>query len=633
MSPTPEHDEAFFRRLVDSASDLIVVLDGEGRVAFANPSVGRVLGYAPESVLGRSAFELVHPDDLATVEEAIATEFAGKTSVWYIEIRMRAADGEWVPLEVKGRRDRTSPTPRIVVHARDLRERRRVEHALRDQYAWTRALVDASPLAIVTLDEAQTVTFWNPVAERLFGWTAQEVLGRPLPIWEPDAAVEGERIHQVLTEGQSFSMYEGRRRRRDGRFVDVSISLAPLRDAEGAIRGVIKTLSDIGQQKQLEHRFRQAEQLDATGRLAGGIAHDFNNLLGTIVTSASLIREELPTGSPLLADADAILEAARRANVLTRQLRTVGRRHASRPRRLALDAAVAAIEVEGRAKLPVGVRSTFSAGAPEVHVVADPEQLREAVLQLVANAADAMPNGGQLALETRVLRLVGADAAASEVHPGTYALVAISDTGVGMPPDVLERCFEPFFTTKQRRDNPGLGLAAAYAIARQFGGGLVASSEPGIGTTMRLYVPVAADEAPRRTSQELPAYSGRATETVLLVEDDATFRAVVKRALTQHGYTVLDAAAGAEALLVHEQHPGTIDLLVTDLVMPDISGRELALRLRPLRPGLRVLYMSGYSADVLRGAGGLNAHEAFIQKPFAPADFVGAVRGLLDVLA
>jgi PAS domain S-box-containing protein len=630
---SPEHDEQFFRRLVDSASDLIVVLDGAGVVEFASPSVARVLGHAPETLLGKSAIDQVHPDDLVTVRDAIADEFAGRTSIWYIEIRVRASDGEWVPLEVKGRRDSSSPTPRLVVHARDLRERRRVEHALREQHAWTRALVEASPLAIVTLDEAKNITFWNPVAERLFGWTAQEVLGGPMPIWEADSLEESERIHQVLTEGRSFPTYPGQRRRRDGQVVDVNISLAPLRSADGVIRGIIKMLSDTGLQKRIEHRFRQAEQLDATGRLAGGISHDFNNLLGTIVTSASLIREELPADSPLVVDTEAILDAARRANALTKQLRTVGRRHVSHPQRLALDTAMAAIEAEARAMLPSPVLCTFSAGAPDVYVVADPDQLREAVMQLVANAVDAMPSGGRLAIETRVVSVGADDASASHVHPGRYAMIAVSDTGVGMTSDVRARCFEPFFTTKSRRSNPGLGLAAAFAIARQFGGGLEASSEPGIGTTMRLFVPAALEEEPRRISQELPAYAGRASGTVLLVEDDATFRAVVKRALTQHGYAVLDAAGGIEALLTHEQHSGTIDLLVTDLVMPDLSGRELALRLRALRPGLRVLYMSGYSADMLRSSGGLHPHEAFIQKPFEPADFVGAVRELFDVLA
>jgi len=633
LTSSLEYDESFFRRLVDNASDLIVVLDGAGAVEFASPSVARVLGYSPKAVAGKSAIDLVHPDDLPMVRESIADEFAGRTTAWYIEIRLRAADGEWVPLEVKGRADRTSKTPRLIVHARDLRERRRVEHALREQHAWTRALVEASPIAIISLDTSKVVTFWNPVAERLFGWSAHEVLGGPIPIWRSESAVESERVQQVLTEGLSFPSYEGRRRRRDGHEIDVSISLAPLRGADGSIRGVIKMVSDIGLQKQLEHRFRQAEQLDATGRLAGGISHDFNNLLGTIVTSASLIRDEVPVDSPVHADAEAILDAARRANELTKQLRTVGRRHASRPKRLSLDATVAAIVAEARAMLPASVSLSARPSAPDAHVLADPDQLREAVMQLVRNAADAMPSGGRLTIETRVVDISDSEATASQVHPGTYAMVAVSDTGVGMPPDVLARCFEPFYTTKLRKSNPGLGLAAAYAIARQFGGGLVASSEPGIGTTMRLYAPKAADKTPSRSSQEVPAYAGRVTETVLLVEDDATFRAVVKRALAQHGYTVLDAAGGVEALLVHEQHAGTIDLLVTDLVMPDISGRELAVRLRALRPGLRVLYMSGYTADVLRGSGGLSAHEAFIQKPFEPADFVGAVRGLFDLLA
>ncbi len=628
-------DEAFYRRLVENASDLIAVVDATGTIEYVSPAVERVLGFPSDTARGRSALDVVHPDDRDATVQALQEELAGIHTRWYIELRMRSATGEWIPLEVKGRLDERSPTPRMIIHARDLRERLRVEQQLDDQHQWNRALVESSPIAIITLDRSLTTTSWNAAAERMFGWSAQEVLGRELPIVPTDAPDHRARLREALEEGRSFPAFETQRVRRDGRFVDVSVSLAPIRGADGSVHGVMKLVSDITQQKLLERQFRQAEQLDATARLTSGIAHDFNNLLGTIVTSAGLLRDELDASSPLHGDAEAILDAAHRAAELTRQLRTLGRRKNGQTTRLDVAGFTHALGDGLRALVPPSISLTFDNIVESGHVIAEAAQLREAVHRLVTNAVEAMPRGGALTVAARLVTMNDQDATAAQLHPGRYAMLAISDTGVGMPEDVLARCFEPFYTTKHRKTNPGLGLATAYAIARQAGGGISASSAVGIGTTMRLYLPLVADEAPVRVTPSVaqPTVSGPTTGTVLLVEDDGVFRAVVRRALTQQGYRVLDAGGGTEALFAFEQHGGTVDLLVTDLVMPDISGRELARRLRSLQTGLPVLYMSGYTADVLRENGGLDRSEAFIQKPFSPADFIGTVRNLFELLA
>ena len=635
MPTPPDHDESFFRNLVENASDLIFVVDAAGTIEYASPSVQRVLGIAPATLVGRPGLSLLHPDDVETALQALAAEIEGRTEVWYIEVRMRAADGTWIPLETKGRAEPNGVAPRLVIHARDLRERRRAEQQLRDQFAWTKALVETSPIAIITLDRSFTVTSWNPAAERIFGWSAHDVVGGRLPILPADSPEETEWLTQTIADGKTFSSYDTRRKRRDGRLVDVSISLAPIRTADGRIEGAIKLVADTTVQRALERQFQRAEQLDATGRLAGGIAHDFNNLLGLIMTSASLLRDETPEHSPSREDADSIINAARRASDLTRQLLTLARRKSPQTRRLDLGGFVGALQIDAReaanaATSPIQVQ--FVPGAANVHVIADPDQMREALLRLISNAIDAMPTGGTLTVETRVVELRGDEAITAQVHPGSYAMVAVSDNGVGMSADVLVHCFEPFFTTKERRNNPGLGLATAFAIVRQVGGGLSGSSARGIGTTMRLYLPTIDETIEPRSSTPRGTQPADCSGTILLVEDDGTFRAVVRRALAQHGYTVLDAGGGIEALMVVDQHPGAIDLLVTDLVMPGIGGRELARRLTALRPGLRVLYMSGYAPDVLRESGGLASSEAFIQKPFSPDDFVGSVRGMIDLL-
>ena len=635
MPTSLDRDESFFRNLVENASDLIFVVDAAGTIEYASPSVQRVLGIAPATLVGRSGLSLVHPDDVETALQALAAEIEGRTEVRYIEVRMRSADGSWIPLETKGRAESNTTTPRLVIHARDLRERRRAEQQLRDQFAWTKALVETSPIAIITLDRSFTVTSWNPAAERIFGWSAHDVVGGRLPILPANSPEEYEWLTQTIGEGQTFSSYDTRRQRRDGRLVDVSISLAPIRTADGRIEGAIKLVTDTTVQKALERQFQRAEQLDATGRLAGGIAHDFNNLFGLIMTSASLLRDETPEHSPSREDAESIINAARRASDLTRQLLTLARRKSPQTRRLDLGGFVGALQIDAReaanaATSPIQLQ--FVAGAENVHVIADPDQMREALLRLISNAVDAMPTGGTLTVETRVVELRGDEAIASQVHPGSYAMVAVSDNGVGMSADVLAHCFEPFFTTKERRNNPGLGLATAFAIVRQVGGGLSGSSARGIGTTMRLYLPTIGETIEPKVATPRGTQAADCSGTILLVEDDGTFRAVVRRALAQHGYTVLDAGGGIEALMVVDQHPGAIDLLVTDLVMLGIGGRELARRLTALRPGLRVLYMSGYAPDVLRESGGLTSSEAFIQKPFSPDDFVGSVRGMIELL-
>jgi PAS domain S-box-containing protein len=628
------NDESFFRRLVEYSTDLTAVLSGEGAIEYVSPSVVALLGHHPESIGGQSVTSLLHPDDIEPTLAALADELAGRNSLWYLEVRVRSALGEWIPLEVKARRDPEAASPRVIIHARDLRERYRVEAQLRDQHAWSRALVDASPIAIITLDTSLIVTSWNTAAERLFGWTSREVVGGPLPTLPDDDTEEIGSMRAMAHDARSVSRsYDARRMRRDGRLIDVGVLLAPIRSPAGTVTGILKLVSDITAQKALERQFRQSEQLEATGRLAGGIAHDFNNLLGTIMTSAGLLVDELPAGSGAREDAEAIIIAVRRAGELTRQLLTLARRKSPQTTRIDLPALVATLEETARAAAP-NILVSFARVVDSLEVIADTDDLRDALQCLITNAIEAMPTGGTLSVETQRVTLLEADAATAQLPPGEYAMIAVSDSGVGMPADVMSNCFAPYFTTKQQKKNPGLGLATVFAIARQCAGGIAASSAVGIGTTMRLYLPLVSDPAAVRATPPRPAEPiVEGAPTILLVEDDHTFRAVVRRALESQGYRVLDAGGGVDALSALERHRGSIELLVTDIVMPDIAGNELAKRLRVLRPTLRVLYMSGYTADVLRERGGLQSHEAFIQKPFTPADFVGAVKNLFDVLS
>ena len=636
-APMPGRDDQFFRTLVESSQDFIVVIDHEGSLTYVSPSLQRVLAFEPSQLLGHSAFEFVHPDDHDTARRALADELAGTQPAWYIDVRLLNALGEWIPVEVKGWLDRSQQAPRIIIHARDLRWRKHMEQMLSEQDAWMRALVSASPLAIITVDTSLVVRSWSTAAERMFDWKAEEVLGMTLPILPDGQPEERELLWNAINEGKRFDAFPTRRARRDGRLIDVNVSVAPIRDAAGHITGAIKLIADTSQQRALDRQYQQSQALDTAWRLAGGIAHDFNNLLSTILASAEFLVNDTPGGSQLREDAEAIVGAVAKAHVLTRQLQGLSRRPQGKVNRVEVTAELQGQipEIRDRIDPRISVESALS--SDEKFAKIDAEQLRQLVDQLTQNACDAMPRGGTLTFETAVVEL-DRDTAVGDVRirPGEYVLLAISDTGEGMTAETAVRAIEPFYTTHDDGHHQGLGLATAYAITRQAGGGMAIASLVGMGTTVRIYLPRIKSAGSPRASGESRAVTGDSTSasqpTVLLVDDDGTLRATIRRALLQAGFNVLDAAGGAEALVVSETHPENIDLLLTDVVMPDVSGRELASRLRVQRPKLRVLYISGYSADAIRRDGGLGASEAFLQKPFTTGALVGAVRGLVEFL-
>ena len=635
--PTPGPGDQFFRTLVESSQDLIVVIDHDGLITYVSPSLQRVLGFTPEQQVGHSAFEFVHPEDHETALRALRDQLAGTQASWYIDVRLLTSGGEWIPVEVQGWLDHSVQPPRVVIHARDMRWRIRMERLLGEQDAWMRALVAASPLAIITVDTALTVHSWNPAAERIFDWKAEEVLGLPLPIFPEGQPEERDLLWNAITRGKRFDVYPTRRARRDGRLIDVNVSVAPIRDADGHITGAIKLVADTSQQRALDRQFQQSQALDTAWRLAGGIAHDFNNLLATILTSAEFVLDEVAKGSQASADVETIIGATARARELTHQLLGLGRRPRRKEQRAEVGSALQAQipDLRDRVSADVVVESAIS--GDELFASIDAEQLRQLVDHLAQNACDAMPRGGTLTIEATPV-VLDRDTAVGDarIRPGEYVLLAISDTGEGMSAEVAIRAFEPFFTTHEDGRHQGLGLATAYAIARQVGGGIAIASVSGVGTTVRVYLPRIGAEPARPLSADARITPTEPLDlhqpTILLVEDDGTLRATIRRALLQAGFNVLDAAGGAEALVVNETHPEQIQLLVTDVVMPDVSGRELSSRLRALRPTLKVLYMSGHSADSFRSGGGLGAAEAFLQKPFTPSALVGAVRGLLDFL-
>ena len=506
----------------------------------------------------------------------------------------------------------------------------RAERALREANEHLAAVIQSSPLAIYTLDPRSTVLTWNRAAEALYGWQAAELIGRPLPTIGHDVEDHG-RLRDRVLRGESLRGVEVTRRRKDGTSVNISLSVAPLHDAAGRVTGMLSLAADVTEMRQLEVQYRQAQKMEAVGRLAGGIAHDFNNLLTAIIGTTALVLEDLGLESRARLDIQEIEKAAKRAAGLTRQLLIFSRQQVLEPRALDLNALVGNLEKMLHRLIGEDIELRTKQATALGAVRADPGQLEQAIVNLVVNARDAMPQGGRLTIETADVELDrGYVAGHVPTQPGPYVLLAISDTGVGMDGATKARLFEPFFTTKEPGRGTGLGLATVYGIVKQSGGYIWTYSELGHGTTFKIYLPRVAEtpEAPESTTS--PPTPVRGSETLLVVEDQEEVRKLTKRVLEARGYTVLAARNGAEALEIVAQHPSRIHLMITDVVMPGMNGRELAQHARARRSYLKVLYVSGYTGEAVLQHRLLEPGVAFLQKPFTPDVLARKTREVLD---
>jgi PAS domain S-box-containing protein len=493
-----------------------------------------------------------------------------------------------------------------------------------------RRLMEHASDAIVLLDVAGRVLEVNRRAEELLGRPAGEVVGSSYEGLVPAAERDAWRAEFAML------LRDGSVRRDNVRFdgaggrpvcVDYTASVVDL----GGERVILAIVHDASERERLEGQLRQSQKMEAVGRLAGGVAHDFNNLLTVINGYGELLLDRLAPGDPARELMREMTRAGERATSLTRQLLTFSRQQAVEHSVLDLNAVVADVTKMLRRLIGEDIELANVPAPALGSVRADPGQLEQILINLAVNARDAMPQGGRLTIETGIVELDDAYARSHpDVRPGPYALLAVSDTGTGMDEQTRSHIFEPFFTTKEAGKGTGLGLAVVHGIVRQAGGHVEVYSEPGRGSTFKVYLP-RAEEAPRpaRPTGDLPRNTS-GTETVLLVEDAEMVRLVARHALQIGGYTVLEASDGEAALRVAEGHAGRIDLLLTDVVMPRMGGRELAERLTRARPGLRVLYLSGYTDEAVVRHGLLEADAAFLQKPFSPASLAAKVRAVLD---
>ena len=521
-----------------------------------------------------------------------------------------------------------------VVGARGQREQRRLESALRRSEERLRAVMDVAPVAIIRVDRNYHVQFWNPAAERIFGWTAEEVLGRPYPLGDPRHKDEAKELFDRAFSGHTHKAVEIRRTRKDGTPVHIRMWNATIRDDSGEVIGLVGVLADVTEQRALEQRLLQSQKLEAVGQLAGGIAHDFNNVLTAVRGHAELLLEGTSAEGSGRQDLEEIRRNADRATRLTRQLLAFSRQQVLQPRVVDLGAVVSGMETMLRRLIGEHIRLDLSIEEGLGRVEADPTQIEQVLLNLAVNARDAMVDGGRLLLRLENAELTTEQARSYpyQVIPGRYVRLVVSDTGHGMSEEVRGRVFEPFFTTKGLSHGTGLGLATVFGIVKQSGGYIWVHSEERRGSDFEVLLPRVEKALPRtRQPRDTAAAGGGGSETVLLVEDDEAVRRLAHRVLKRSGYTVLEAGHPLDALdTVLPSHDGPIHLLVTDVVMPDMDGHQLAEHVAARYPGIRTIFMSGYTEDEVVRRGIVTGSSLFLQKPFGPHDLVRSVREMLD---
>ena len=737
--------EQRLRLFVDAMPTIMWTTDTQLRISsIAGAALKHAGGDAAEAIGGDIAEYATSPGGPESAR-ALEGEAVSTTAEW---------NGRSFDVHIEPLRDQDGTITGTIGIALDVTERRESEREAAQYFELLRTIVESAPVAIIVLDEDGNVSLWNQSAERMFGWHSSEVIGRPPPHVPSDMRSEFEQGRRLVRSGGKTQQIDGRRVTKEGRMLDVVVTVSPVYGADGHYHGTmgivedvtqqrlseerqqrlnaiieaspdfvatfdverrtlfinqagrdmlglapgidvrettldqfcaagtvemlerlalplalaegkwsgeaaLRTVSgeevlawltivahrggdgdlafisavaqDISQRRYLEDQLRQSQKMEAVGRLAGGVAHDFNNLLTAIAGHTELLLEDLGEDAEIRGDIEEVLHAVDRASALTRQLLAFSRRQVLQPKLLDVNQVISDLGRLLRRLIGPDVRLDTVLDPEVGRVRADRGQIEQVLMNLLVNARDALPQGGVVELRTMVLA-VSEDSAEHRqgVMPGLYVEVAVADNGVGMSETLLSRIFEPFFTTKEQGKGTGLGLPTVFGIVSQSGGHVLVESEPAAGSTFRVLLPRVEDTVEEETQEAVVSQDSGGSETVLLVEDEAAVRRLGCRILERRGYTVVEAESGAAALRLFERLAPGIAMLVTDVVMPEMSGSELARRLRAMKPSLPVLFTSGYAADAIAQNGELGANTAFLEKPFTPDALAQKVRELLD---
>ena len=624
-----------FRSLLESAPDATIVADPQGRIILVNAQGEQLFGYAREEMVGELV-EMILP-------ERFRADHVGHRSAFHRapqfrpmgsgrDLTGRRKDGTEFPVEVSLSPVETDDGMLISATIRDSSARRQREAELVEARAGAEAaarriqtLIEATPLAILELDRNECVLSWNLAAEKMFGWRAEEVIGRKLPTIPEDRRGELALLLEASAAAAPLQGFETRRRRKDGSMIDVSVWNAPRRDASGAVDGMIGIAADITEQKRIEEHLRQSQRLKAVGQLTGGIAHEFNNLLQTILGNLDLLGDRLHGQRDAVEILERVIRAGTRGAELTHQLLAFSRRQPLRPEPFSPKDELRGLENLVRAT--IGAQYTIRVDVPaEIsRALADTTQLDNAILNLVINSRDAMVDGGTIIIRAENVMLESDRARDLDVAPGRYVAIEVTDTGMGMSPEVLAHAAEPFFTTKAIGKGTGLGLSMVHGFVKQSGGAMEIVSALGKGTTVRLLLPTTTEIADQQAVKPRPRLVGVRNVTVLVVEDEPDVLGTAAAMLRSLGYGVIEAADGPAALAALQQ-AGPVDVLFTDVILPKgMSGRDLARVAQAHQPELKVIYTSGYNENVIVHDGVLDEGVTLVRKPYSKEDLLAAI--------
>ena len=629
--------ERCYRLISEHSGDVVWSYDTDARhFTYVSPSVYQLLGYTPAECLSLTLAEFLAPDSrdfyFWAMGEWVESLKHGDAPahVEVVQLNQQRKNGTVVPVELVI----SFPASGAGMHelvgvTRDITERRKAEAELRESSILNQQIVASASEGIIVCDRELRIRSWNRFMEHMTGVTAEEVIGRYpsdlFPFLKESGVMNGlERalLGEVVRSPDFHFIVQS-----TGKGGWCTAAISPLRDASGQIIGVLDIVHDLTERKRLQDQFNQVQKMEAIGRLAGGVAHDFNNLLTVINGYSELMLKRMSTGDPLRLPVQEIRNSGERAAGLTQQLLAFSRKQIVEPKVFNLNRLVAELRNMLHRIIGEDIRFAISLDPDLGQILADEGQLTQVIMNLAVNARDAMQGGGMLTLETANVEIpAGADPPAA---PGHFVRLTVADTGVGIDEATLQRIFEPFFTTKEEGKGTGLGLSTVYGIVHQCGGWVSVDSAPGCGAIFRVYLPRTQDESTGEEAATLPPTELRGSETILVVEDQDEVRRFIVEALQGYGYRILEASQPGEALLIVERHAEAIHLLLSDIVMPHLTGVELAARLKPLRPDIRVLYMTGHSDQAVFGEGFFETGGALIRKPFNAESLACKIRELL----
>lgn len=625
--------ESMFHGLFESAPDAIVVFDQEGAIIRVNSLAEALFGYQLDELIGKP-IDMLLPEWLGERNgESRSASFLKahvSTTREGLDLKALRKDGGVFPASITMGPLGTGADVVVVSIVRDITARKRMEETIRSSEQRYRELFEYANDIIYTHDLDGNFSSLNDAGRQVMGYTIEEILSMSLAdVVSPEDREKAGQIIGRHNGDDGAATYQLEMVAKDGKHIPTEVNTRLIYQ-DGNPVGVQGIARDLTQRRLLEDQLHQAQKMEGIGRLAGGVAHDFNNVLTAIIGYSQLAIGRVDPADPLRRDLEEIRDAGGRAAQLTNQLLAFSRKQVLQSKVFDLNGTVSGISKMLVRVIGEDIEMTTRLESGLGLVKADPGQIEQVIINLAVNARDAMPLGGKITLETANVDLAADYTRSRVIKPGSYVMLAVSDTGCGMDTKTLSHIFEPFFTTKERGKGTGLGLATVYGIVNQSGGYIWVFSELGMGTTFKVYLPAVEGVQDAPVKVERVETSPRGTETIMVVEDEQSVRALAGTVLRALGYSVLEAASGPEAIQIAAAHAGPIPLLLTDVVMPQMSGRELAELMIAVRPDIKVLFASGYTDDAIVHHGVLEAGIAFLQKPFTPSSLARKVREVLD---